>query len=113
MGLHGTFLSYHMAGGEQGMTHFMRQFGPTLKLPWTRLEAPQPTEDLVRKLTIGTHEQAAGRTVQELERLRDNCLIAIMRALEQFDVGAGRVLAQRGSQLAVAEARAQDQVNRA
>ena len=109
----GTFLSYHMAGGEQGMAHFMRQFGPTLKLPWTRLEAPQPTEDLVRKLTNGTHEQAAGRTVQELERLRDNCLVAIMRALEQFDVGAGRVLAQHDSQLAVAEARAQDQLNRA
>ena len=79
----GTFLAYHIAGGEQGMTHFMRQFGPALKLPWTKLEAPELTEDLVRKVAAGTERQAAGRTVQELERLRDDCLIAVMRALNE------------------------------
>ena len=36
----GTFLIYRMAGGEAGMRHFLAQFGPALKLPWTRLEAP-------------------------------------------------------------------------
>lgn len=90
----GTCLSFHLAGGDSGMQDFMRQFGPTLKQPWTRLEAPQLSEALIEKLTAGTRKQAAGRSVKELERLRDQCLIAIMRALRQYEVGAGRVLAE-------------------
>ena len=89
----GTCLTFHMAGGDMGMHHFMRQFGPALKLPWTRLEAPELTEALVQKVASGTERQAAGRTVKELERLRDECLISIMRALRRYDVGAGKTLA--------------------
>ena len=33
----GTFLTYRIAGGEAGMRHFMAQFGPALKWPWTKL----------------------------------------------------------------------------
>ncbi len=90
----GTCLSFHMAGGDGGMRDFMKQFGPALKLPWTKLEAPELTDELIDKLTDGTRQQAAGRTVKELEQLRDDCLIAIMRALQQFEVGAGNVLAR-------------------
>jgi carnitine 3-dehydrogenase len=39
----GTNLIYHLAGGETGMRHMLRQFGPCLKWPWTRLEAPELT----------------------------------------------------------------------
>ena len=90
----GTCLAFHVAGGDGGMRDFMKQFGPALKLPWTKLEAPELTGELIDKLTAGTEQQAAGRTVKELEQLRDDCLIAIMRALQQFEVGAGKVLAQ-------------------
>ena len=90
----GTCLAFHMAGGEQGMHHFMKQFGPALKLPWTRLEAPELTDELIGKMAAGTRQQAAGRTVRELERLRDECLIAIMRALRRYEVGAGKTLAE-------------------
>ena len=89
----GTFLAFHMAGGDAGMRHFMEQFGPALKLPWTRLEAPELTEDLIDKLASGTAQQAGGRTVKELERLRDDCLVSIMEALRRHGVGAGKVLA--------------------
>ena len=90
----GTCLSFHMAGGDRGMAEFMEQFGPALKLPWTRLEAPELTGALIGKLADGTRRQAAGRSVKELERLRDRCLIAIMRALRQFEIGAGKTLAE-------------------
>lgn len=90
----GTCLAFHMAGGDGGMRDFLKQFGPALKLPWTKLEAPELTDELIDKLTDGTRQQAAGRTVKELEQLRDDCLIAIMRALQQFEAGAGHVLAQ-------------------
>ena len=90
----GTCLSFHMAGGDRGMADFMKQFGPALKLPWTRLEAPELTDELAGKLADGTRKQAAGRSVKELERLRDECLIAIMQALKRFEIGAGKTLAE-------------------
>ena len=89
----GTCMAFHLAGGETGMRDFMKQFGPTLELPWTKLAAPALSDELVDKLVAGTQRQAAGRSVKELERLRDDCLIAIMQALRQYEVGAGKVLA--------------------
>ena len=90
----GTCLSYHLAGGDAGMEDFMKQFGPALKLPWTRLEAPELTDELIARVTDGTQQQAGERTVKELTQLRDDCLIAIMQALRRFAIGAGRTLAE-------------------
>ncbi|MCY3752092.1 MAG: L-carnitine dehydrogenase [Gammaproteobacteria bacterium] len=90
----GTCLAFHMAGGDAGMRDFMKQFGPALELPWTKLEAPELTDELVDRMVAGTERQAGGRTVKELERLRDDCLIDIMRALQRYRVGAGAVLAR-------------------
>jgi len=90
----GTNLIFHMAGGDAGMRHMLEQFGPALKLPWTKLEAPELSDALIDRVVEGTAAQAEGRTVKELERLRDDCLIDIMRALEKYDIGAGRVLAE-------------------
>jgi carnitine 3-dehydrogenase len=89
----GTCLTFHLAGGESGMAHMLEQFGPALKLPWTKLEAPELTEELSRRMVEGTQAQAGTRSVRDLERLRDDCLIAIMRALRPYDIGAGAVLA--------------------
>ena len=89
----GTFLAFHMAGGDAGMRHFMTQFGPTLKQPWTRFDAPELTDDLAEKLAAGTERQAAGRTVKELERLRDDCLVSVMEALRRHGVGLGKAMA--------------------
>jgi carnitine 3-dehydrogenase len=88
----GTFLLYRLAGGEAGMRHFMAQFGPTLKLPWTRLEAPELTGDLLERIVAQSDEQAGGRSLRELERLRDDCLVAVLQALRAHDHGAGAVL---------------------
>ncbi len=89
----GPCLTFHLAGGEAGMEHMLEQFGPALQLPWTRLKAPELTEELRRRMIEGTAAQAGGRGVRKLERLRDDCLIGIMRSLSQHDVGAGAVLA--------------------
>lgn len=88
----GTNLIYHLAGGESGMRHMLRQFGPALKWPWTKLEAPELTEALIDKMVAGTQEQAAGRSIRELERLRDGYLVAIQQVLKQFNIGAGATL---------------------
>lgn len=93
----GTCLAFHMAGGDGGMRRFMRQFGPTLKSPWTRLEAPELTDELIDKVASGTESQAAGRTVKELERLRDDCLVSILEALREHGVGTRKMLAERAT----------------
>ena len=64
----GTFLTYRIAGGEAGMRHFMAQFGPTLQWPWTKLmDVPELTDELLDRLVGQSDEQAAGRSVRELE----------------------------------------------
>jgi carnitine 3-dehydrogenase len=88
----GTNMIYHLAGGEPGMRHMLRQFGPCLKWPWTHLEAPELTEQLIDRMVEGTQAQAAGRSIRELERLRDDCLVAIQQVLRQYDIGAGSTL---------------------
>jgi carnitine 3-dehydrogenase len=88
----GMNLIYHLAGGETGMRHMLAQFGPALKWPWTKLEAPELTDRLIDRMVEGTQDQAAGRSIRELERLRDNYLVAIQQVLRQFDIGAGSTL---------------------
>ncbi len=90
----GTFLTYRIGGGEQGMRHFLEQFGPTLKLPWTRLmDVPELTDGLIDTLVAQSDEQAAGRSIRELEQARDDCLVAIIQGLRAQGEGAGAVLA--------------------
>jgi carnitine 3-dehydrogenase len=89
----GTFLTYRIAGGEAGMRHFLAQFGPVLGWPWTKLtDVPELTDELVEKLAAQSDEQAAGLSTRELERLRDDNLVAILQALRSRDYGAGAVL---------------------
>src|ERR1700677_2639374 len=88
----GTNMIYHLAGGESGMRHMLAQFGPALKWPWTKLEAPELTETLIDRMVEGTQAQAAGRSIRELERLRDDYLVAIQQVLRQYDIGAGATL---------------------
>src|SRR5579871_5667570 len=89
----GTFLTYRIAGGEAGMRHFMAQFGPALAWPWSKLtDVPELTDELVDRLAEQSDDQAAGQSIRELERLRDDALVAILQALRAQDTGAGAVL---------------------
>lgn len=82
--LMGTFLTFHLAGGEQGMRHMLEQFGPALKLPWTRLEAPELTEELIDRVVSGCEHQAAGRPVAELDRRRDDFLVELIGLVQKY-----------------------------
>ena len=89
----GTFLIYRLAGGEDGMRHFMAQFGPALKLPWTKLtDVPELTDELIDKIASQSDQQAGGVGLRTWEIRRDDGLLAIMQALKTLGIGAGRVL---------------------
>jgi carnitine 3-dehydrogenase len=91
----GTFLIYRLAGGEDGMRHFMVQFGPTLKLPWTRLtNVPELTDELIDKIALQSDWQAGDVGLHTWEKRRDDGLLAIMQALKTLGIGAGEVLGE-------------------
>lgn len=86
----GLFQTYRVAGGEAGMRHFMAQFGPCLSWPWTKLmDVPELTDELVDKIASQSDEQAQGLSIRELERIRDDNLVAIMEALSRQNDGKG------------------------
>ncbi len=93
--LMGMFLTYRIAGGEAGMRHFLAQFGPALQWPWTKLtDVPDLTDELVDKIAAQSDDQAAGRSIRELEQVRDDCLVALLQGLRAAPYGAGETLAE-------------------
>ncbi len=96
----GTFLIYRMAGGEAGMRHFLAQFGPALKLPWTKLEAPELTDALIDKVAEQSDAQAGSASIRELEAQRDACLVAVLDALRSQDYAAGATIREHQRRLA-------------
>jgi carnitine 3-dehydrogenase len=96
----GTFLAYRMAGGDAGMRGFLEHFGPALEWPWTKLvDVPELTGELVDRIATQSDAQAAGRSLRELERERDACLVAVLQALRAQSAGAGEVLAAHEARL--------------
>ena len=79
----GVCLTFHLAGGEMGMRHMLEQFGPALKLPWTKLKAPSLTPKLRKLMITGTKKQADKFSIKDLEEQRDTFLIEIMKTLNK------------------------------
>lgn len=96
----GLFETYRIAGGEAGMAHFIEQFGPCLAWPWTKLmDVPELTDELVDKIASQSDEQSGGHSIRELECIRDDNLVSMMRALKPRKWGAGEVLSAHDARL--------------
>lgn len=89
----GLFETYRVAGGEAGMKHFIDQFGPCLKWPWTKLmDVPELTDELAQEIADQSDAQSGHLSIRALERKRDKNLIAMMRALKQQGAASGRLI---------------------
>ncbi|WP_333816609.1 carnitine 3-dehydrogenase [Tabrizicola sp.] len=99
----GLFETYRIAGGEAGMRHFMAQFGPALKWPWTKLmDVPEFNEELVDLVASQSDAQSGQYGIRELERIRDQNLVGFLRALKERNWGAGKVLREHDARRAAA-----------
>ena len=97
----GLFETYRMAGGEAGMRHFIGQFGSALKWPWTKLtDVPELTDELVDRIAAQSDAQSGRHSIRELEAIRDDNLVAILRALKNNAWGAGDTLSRHEESLA-------------
>jgi len=84
--LMGTFLTFHLAGGQMGMQHMLEQFGPALKLPWTKLKAPKLTKNLSKKIIKGTKVQSINLSIKKLSNYRDNFLIELLKLRKKYKI---------------------------
>tara|TARA_B100001057_G_scaffold105241_1_gene102781 strand:- start:911 stop:1852 length:942 start_codon:yes stop_codon:yes gene_type:complete len=83
--LMGTFLTFHLAGGKSGMKHMLDQFGPALKLPWTKLRAPNLSKRLINRLVEGTKKQSKGKTVEKISNIRDEYLVELQKLRKKYE----------------------------
>ncbi len=83
----GPCMTFHVGGGEGGMAYNLDQFGPALKLPWTRLIAPELTKELGDDMVEGCEDMAGEKTYEHLLEERDAGLVAIAKALKQVGLG--------------------------
>lgn len=96
----GLFETFRVAGGEVGMKHFLHQFGPALQWEWTKLtDVPDLNDELIDLIATQSDAQSGHMSIRELERLRDDNLVCMMRALKQSGSGAGGTVRAHETQL--------------
>ena len=80
----GPCMNMALCGGEGGMKRMLDHFGPSLLEPWTRLEAPPLNDKLYNDMIDGFDESRKGRSMQQLAVELDECLIPIIKLLEEY-----------------------------
>ena len=91
----GIFDTYRIGGGDAGMRSFLSQFGPCLEWPWSKLTDVPVFDDKLIELIAGQSDRQSGHlSISEMERIRDQNLVGILRALQANDWGAGSIVKQ-------------------
>ena len=79
--LMGPHLTFHLAGGEGGMAHFMDHLGPANEVWWRSLGQPKLTPELQRAIIEGVVAEANGHDVPALAAQRDAMLVALLQTI--------------------------------
>ncbi len=79
--LMGPHLTFHLAGGEGGMAHFMEHLGPANEVWWRSLGQPTLTPELQRAIIDGVAAEAGGQGVPALAARRDALLVALLQTI--------------------------------
>ena len=78
--LMGPHLTFHLAGGEGGMKHFMSHLAAGPVQSWMDdLGSPRITPDVQTKITEGVLAEAGARSIADLAKWRDRKLIDILK----------------------------------
>ena len=78
--LMGPHLTFHLAGGEGGMPHFMSHIGPAIQSWMDDLGQTRLTPEIQKLIIDGVEEEAGSCTIEDLQRWRDRKLIDILKA---------------------------------
>lgn len=77
----GAHMAYHLGGGDGGIGHYLAHLGPSQERRWADLGSPRLDERTQALLVSGIETEADGRGIAELEKSRDDGLIAAQVAL--------------------------------
>ncbi len=77
--LMGPHLTFHLAGGEGGMTNFMHHLAPAVQTWIADLGDPKFTPEVQKTIIDGVAAEAAGRSIADLQKWRDRKLIEILK----------------------------------
>jgi 3-hydroxyacyl-CoA dehydrogenase len=77
----GPHMTFHLGGGEGGITHMLEQFKPAIEAWWESMTTPELSEKTCRKIIDGVVGEARGRTIAELVRERDELLIPLLELM--------------------------------
>jgi 3-hydroxyacyl-CoA dehydrogenase len=77
-GVMGQSLLWHLGGGEGGIRHFMDHLMGPLESMWGALGTPTVTPELKQTIVDGVLQEAAGRSVDQLARERDDVLLGLL-----------------------------------
>lgn len=81
---YGPFMTFHLAGGEGGMRHMLKQFGPALKKPWTKLIAPELTQSLYDNVVEGCEATSQDYSMSDLDKKRNEFLVKVKKLAEEY-----------------------------
>jgi 3-hydroxyacyl-CoA dehydrogenase len=77
-GVMGPNLLFHLAGGQNGIHHFMEQFTGPMSTWWKDLGNPEFTTEVKEKIVKGVLAEADNRSIDELAGERDKVLLGLL-----------------------------------
>jgi carnitine 3-dehydrogenase len=79
----GPHMTFHLGGGEGGMTHLLDQFRPAFEAWWRTMGTPELTDAVCRQLIDGVAAEARGRDLATLARDRDAVLLPLLELVRK------------------------------
>jgi 3-hydroxyacyl-CoA dehydrogenase len=77
-GVMGPNLLFHLAGGQNGIHHFMEQFTGPMSTWWKDLGNSEFTPEVKEKIVKGVLAEAGNRSIDELAGERDKVLLGLL-----------------------------------
>ncbi|HVN17792.1 MAG TPA: 3-hydroxyacyl-CoA dehydrogenase NAD-binding domain-containing protein [Dongiaceae bacterium] len=98
-GVMGPNLLFHLGGGQNGIQHFMDQFTGPLATWWKDLGKITDFSPEVKQLIItGVQDEAANRSIEELERERDAMLLELLATRAKGEKAAEAAMSSSAKQ---------------
>ncbi len=78
--LMGPHMTYHLGGGEGGISGYLAHLGPSQERRWASLGSPALDGPVISAIVAGVADEAGGLTIAQLEARRDEGLLALLKA---------------------------------
>jgi carnitine 3-dehydrogenase len=71
-------LTFHLGGGEGGITHMLDQFKPAFEAWWASMSTPELSPANLQQIIDGVAAEARGRSIAQLAAERDAVLLPLL-----------------------------------